>query len=385
MKNKIVAIIFVICILVMGGKTALNSGSSLVSDIRDASYNEVPAAVEANLSDHIAMRYRWINLNGMFQKIINKRVVENTEKDVYRASNGMLIGYNDFISDTKIAEYGDGISNLRDSINGSCPLVYIQLPYKEKPGDSITPPGVNNYANSNADRLLDELRKDRIATLDLRQEILDSDLDWYSLFFNTDHHWKPSTALWAAGRINRYLSENQGWNYSSRHYDIGNYNVKTYKDWFLGAQGKRIGNLYSGVDDFDVITPKFDTDYTFTASSRKGTIERKGDFSQALLYKKNLRKDYFDISTYYTYIGGDFKTSHIVGKYAYNNRKILMIGDSYMCTLLPFLSMTASDITTVDPRHFNPSRIPELINSSDFDIVMIAYNPTMFQDSVFKF
>ena len=87
-----------------------------------------------------------------------------------------------------------------------------------------------------------------------REEIEKEGSDIPELFFNTDHHWKPSTALWAAGVISGKLSETvEGYSYDESIYDPDNYKTKTYKDWFLGSLGRRVGTLYGGVDDFDVI------------------------------------------------------------------------------------------------------------------------------------
>ena len=45
--------------------------------------------------------------------------------------------------------------------------------------------------------------------------------------------------------------------------DIKNYEVNTYRNWFLGSIGKRVGIYYAGIDDIDLIYPKFDTLLSF--------------------------------------------------------------------------------------------------------------------------
>lgn len=386
MKNKIVAIIFVLLIFVLGGKTVLNSAPYVIKDIATAPYSELSSTIDADVTKNFAQKYTWINANGLFQKLIGKRIVENTEKDVYRASNGMIVGANDYLDSATIQNYADKVALLAKNANQDCEFLFVELPYKEKSGDKITPDGVENYANINADNLLSAIQANGIKTLDIREEIDKAGLDHYSLFFNTDHHWKPSTALWAAGVLNKHFKDELGWKYDPYYYDIKNYKVKTYKDWFLGAQGKRIGDWYSGVDDFDLITPKFDTSYSFTADSENGTINREGDFNKVMIKKKRLKnKNYFKASPYYAYIGGDYKITEIHNDSALNNKKVLLISDSYKCTLIPYLSNAVSDLTTIDARYYKKMKLSDYVSSHKYDAIIIAYNPTVFEDRAFDF
>lgn len=68
----------------------------------------------------------------------------------------------------------------------------------------------------------------------------------------------PPGEFWL-GKAQRY-----GFSFDPALTDESRYEKTVYERFFLGSQGKRVGTLYGGVDDFTVYTPKFDTDLTYT-------------------------------------------------------------------------------------------------------------------------
>ena len=61
---------------------------------------------------------------------------------------------------------------------------------------------------------------------------------WHQAFFRTDHHWKPDTALWAAGRIVEKLANDYGVDVNREHFSLNDYYDDKYEKSFLGSQGK---------------------------------------------------------------------------------------------------------------------------------------------------
>lgn len=80
--------------------------------------------------------------------------------------------------------------------------------------------------------------------------------------------------------------------------DPDSYERTVYEDLFLGSQGKRVGSLYAGVDDFAVYTPKFDTSFTYTTPYET----RSGSFQQALCFPEYIQqRDWFNGNPYVYY------------------------------------------------------------------------------------
>ena len=68
-----------------------------------------------------------------------------------------------------------------------------------------------------------------------------------------------------------------------------------------------------------------------------------------------------------------------------NDKKILLVRDSYSCALQPFLSLSQKQITTIDLRYYTDDTVIDHINKSDYDTVLIAYTPSAFDKQRFTF
>lgn len=160
-----------------------------------------------------------------------------------------------------------------------------------------------------------------------------------------------------------------------------NYNIKIYKEWYLGSEGKRTGIYYTGIDDFDIITPKFETDFDFKVESQN--VHRKGQFKDTLLdWSRFGAQDYFNELPYSTYSGGDVNLMNINNKKDTSGKKILLIKDSFSSVLIPFLSLGCSKLDIVDVRQPDKIDLREYIKKTNPDIVVMIYNPsTIFKDS----
>ena len=389
LADRLTALLLAAIIVVFGGGTALKVKGPVLDIVRSESISEMPDAIEAALTEKFKSRNNWINLNGLFQKLIGVTVIRDAgDIDVFKMSNGQLTyEYPDCDLDYAAKEV-IGLSKFCKSKD--IEFMYVQLPCKAY-SDELMPPGTHTYGYADSDELTEAISEKGVKVLDLRDEIDREGFDIPELFFNTDHHWKPATALWAASVIAERLSKTvDGYDYDDAIYDINNYKTKEYKDWFLGSLGRRVGYMYGGVDDFQVILPLFDTDYHLYTESQAEDGKQKnkdGPFKKTLIKKKYIKKkDYFSNMTYFTYMGNEYRLATVTNRTADNDKKILMLRDSFSCTLLPYLSLSAGEITAVDMRYHKKIKIKEYIENNDFDAVIIAYNPSMFrEDGAFDF
>jgi len=339
-----------------------------------------------DIDSKIFKRTDFVNVYGLAQRVTgNRRVYDaaSSSSDVIKLGNGYL----SFVlpKSKDLPKKADETAALNAHLKSEgIPLLYVQLPFKINKLDSELPTGVYDYANENSDTMLSALKSRGVATFDLRDEIVKAGLDWYPLFFRTDHHWKPSTGLWAAGKISEKLNSDYGFNIDMPLLNSNNFSSTTYKNWFLGSQGKRVGQFYAGTDDFTLLLPKYKTDMNCTYYRVNGqNIIKNGSFKDAMIFTENLKtKDYFNINTYATYSGGDFPLT-ICTNNLLAGKKILILRDSYANVLAPFISLACcKELRTIDPRHFTGS-ITDYIDSFKPDIVMMLYYPTALSNSAF--
>jgi len=385
MKNRIISAAFILIIFVFGAATALKSVRGVVSDVREYGLDsDTPGRIESEIQDKIYKKYYWIDIHGLTQRALGRTVVDGSGSNVYKLKSGSITGLGKYISDEELADYADNVRLVRDSIPEDVDLIYVQLPYKIG-SDEELPPGVSSPAASTEDGLVEQLRERDIETVDIRSLIREEGLDWPSLFYVTDHHWRPQTACWTADRISRYLADNHGYRYDASLYDEKNMKTETFKNLFLGSVGRRTGVFYAGIDDFELVTPAYETSFDFTSYPGDTVIHREGDFREALIDDGNLKKDYYHINNYAAYTGDSTKTTTTINHDPLNDKKILLVRDSYSCALQPFLSLSQKEITTIDLRYFKEDTVIDYINSHDFDTVIIAYSSTAFDTERFAF
>lgn len=389
--RRITAIIFVLLLFAVGGYTAYSMIPELtaVSDETgaDAAAGEdqpdFRTSLEEMIQTKIAAKYEWINLNGLFHRAMGDTIIRDSSYNVYKLSNGQII-YG--LVEKEMDPFAGEVARLDRKLDDmGTELMYVQLPFKIK-DDSYMPPGTHANGNENADELVKLLRKKKVNTLDLRELIEEQDMDWDSLFFKTDHHWKPETAFWAAGEIMKKISNDLGFKYNKKYYDDSSYRHIDYNNYMLGSIGRRTGKWYAGLDDLTLYEPEFETDLQFEGViNSRSTDVREGSFMDSMYAWDQLQKKAdFERNNYSAYTGKVYRKVRIRNRLADNGLKVLMIRESFSCALLPFLAVNAEEVVTVDLRKYHGDLL-RLIKREKPDLVMIAYNPSAFAGEQFDF
>lgn len=380
--NRILAVCFIVIIFLFGGTTLLKAKGSILDDVREKPVSEIPSSIENTMTEDFKSRNNWININGLFQRLIGVTVIRDAgDIDVFKMSNGQLT-YE--YPDNDMTYAAQSVTELSRHVKDrGMEFLYVQLPCKAYT-DDMMPAGTHTYGYADADELISQLEANDVEVLDIREEIEKEGKDIPPLFFNTDHHWRPSTALWAAGKISERLAEDvDGYTYDPAIYDPDNYDRSVYKDVFLGSLGRRTGKFFGGLDDFEVLTPKFDVDYDiYTESQTSGEPEtRGGDFTDSFIRLSNLEDpDLFSGLVYFTYMGTEYRLSTATSRNESNGKKILMLRDSFSCTLFPYMALSSGELTAIDLRYHKKLNLEEYIDKNDFDAVMVVYNPSMFRE-----
>lgn len=389
-NQRFVSFVFIIIITIFPILTTIygyrNIGNKTFISYRDklpdnhSFYDNVKGMIngfETGINDVVFLKGPIINLYGYIQKLINKKVINDISElnTVYKLDNGQLTflsiynQVNGFY--TKTIKFKSFLENF------SIPLLYIQAPYKTNKYNNQLPYNIEDSPNIMADEYLKKIKKSNISLIDLREEIHNSNLDYKEIFFNTDHHWKPETGLWASKLIANEISYRYNFSINPDRLNKNNYKTVTLKQFFLGSQGKRVGINYSGIDDFSIITPKFKTEYVLI-NTQKNSI-RKGDYKSTLLFDENLSsKDKFSSFSYSYYLGNDSALLILKNLKAPNQKKILLLRDSFSAVIAPFLIETCSQIDIIDLRTYKEKTIVNYVKESKPDLVIMLYNPSVF-------
>lgn len=402
MRNRIIAVIFLCFLLFFGVRTGMNVWDSIsdtekenqpqtealsgTDDMKLSGFNRETFDGISNLVTlNLANRNQWINLNGMFQKGMGKTA--DLEKDWYRLENGMLMYSLRKDSPEDLHKYADNVVELSRYVKKHGKnFLYVELPYKVQDEDEY-PAGVPEYGNPNADEILKVLSSKSVHRMDVRDIMKDKNMKSTDSFFRTDQHWKPEIALWAAGEISKKLSQvDSEWKDHPEYRNLNNYRKEHYSDLFLGAIGKKIGSAYAGMDDFDMLIPKFDNQFRYCMPKAKKTVERNGNFKTAFIVPENLEKNPFRVNTYSAYCGGDHPIECVTNEKVKNKRHILLIRDSFSCALMPYLSLYTKNVTTLDLRHYKTESLYDYIrNHPEIDTVIVAYNPSAITETQYTF
>lgn len=334
---------------------------------------------EAAANRDLDRDHLFIQLYGGVQRLTARRVVEDAvnESAVVRLSTGAL----NFIN----MEGGPALAEAEANAAGTAafaqdlealgiPYRFLLAPGKIQRETELLPTGVAEYSNENADAFLWTLEEQGTAYTDLRPLFEENGAypDW---FFRTDHHWRPEAAFFAWQYLAVLLEEEYGFATDPAFTRADSWERTVLEDFFLGSQGKRVGTLYGGTDDFTLYTPKFATNLTYTCPFY--AIHRTGPFQESVCFpERTARRDWFGANPYTYYAGGDYPQASIVNHNYPEGPRVLLLRDSFACALTPFLSLSCAELITIDLRHFR-GNLSETIAALEPDLVLTLYSSTV--------
>ena len=374
-KNKITALLFC-CIVTFGimgyfswggfikplahtlvyGFSEYYSEGNSVSD----SLKNVIGEVETLAGDFVGLREEYIGIYSRVQKDLGFKVIKVGDDNLVKLNNGYLAFDYRGADEETIKNDVESLVSLKDNLDKSnTPLLFYLTPNKTQPGNSQMPNGLPDDLNTSADRFLELLGETSVEHVDFRKEIVDNGFDYYSCFYKTDHHWTSKTGFWAFTQIYERLSEICEFDYDEKITDINNYNVKTYKD---------------------IISPKFETSFEVLQPLKPDFDRKTGNFTDTLLRMDFVEtKDLYHLNPYVTYNGGDFAFQAVKNNLASNDKKILIVRDSYANTVTPFLASGVSEMYIFDMResvtHYKIDSLNAYIDEIKPDAVVFLYSP----------
>lgn len=320
----------------------------------------------------------FMDLYIVFQRLTGSSVIEKDDgTKIAWTDNGYLGTGVKYVSDEELEKSAAAVMELSDAAQaGNAKFLYVMAPVKGTWEEY--PAGVDNFAISNHNRFVSMLEDKEVPTLDLYKEMKKCQMGEED-YFKTDHHWKPLTGFWAFGEICQNLQERYGFCYDTQFTDIENYHVTTIPNSFLGSTGKKIGTAFGmvDVDDFDVISPKFET--AFIEERPFADHVRQGDFKETMCYPERLVGELTEKNDYAYYSGGDFRLQILTNLNHPDGKTFVVVRDSYASPVTPFLSMVAKQVYVTDVRNFEwyvgeKQNIFEMIEDIQPDYVIVLYS-----------
>ncbi|MDR2070922.1 MAG: hypothetical protein LBP81_05865 [Treponema sp.] len=355
--------------------TANNTIKSRLSGLKQR-ITAIEEVIEGYTRDNLVNRIAFVEWAVRYEKTVGWNFLNG---DVIDLGDGYLSEVEEKYDP---AGYAASLAELYGFLQGlGIDFLYVQCPYKIAPGDPIS--GTGDFSNQNADDLWYALSMKSVPYLDLRKNIREEGLEHHALFYKTDHHWKAETGLWAGGVLMDHLNRNYGFGFDLDRADPQGYHYALYRNWFLGSLGKKVTLLQAPAEDFTLITPRFDTDFSLTIP--EVNLDTRGNFDIFIDHFWLDTQDYYRLSPYGAYMYGDRQVIMVHNFLAPEGKKILLIKDSFADVVSPFLSTGTADLHILDLRHFNGS-IRSYIEKNKPDMVMVMYNPSaMGNEKMFDF
>lgn len=378
--------VFVLAFIIAGiwGKCFTRLGRGTIDMLAGFKHFDAEAVMDAKdtidkvSGEELSYHDMMMDIDSFRNNLLGTRVVKKDDVTAVKAFSDSLCNPVELLSDSEIEEVAAQIQKLKNvSEENGAHFLYCAAPKKEL--YEQLPGNVENHMQENFSRLLEELAAAGVPALNLMKVFDENCLTaGTDIFYYTDHHWRACSGFRASGAICRELSSRYGFTYSEEYADLQNYTVDLYPGWFLGSDGKKVGRYFSrhGTDDFELITPDFQTDMT-EERPLKGVM-RKGTFEETVLFMQHMEKDYYHKNPYSTYSGGDFRLQIMTNNLNPGGKRILLVRDSFACAAAPFLALQTGELHICDMRDFKYYG-SDKINLEDYipeikpDYVLVLY------------
>ena len=378
--SVIPTILFLVFLYYMMIKTYTGTVKSTVegTEVSLKGFTTLSDSFEEVLQDNIYEKNSYLDLNGLTVKVLGINSLNERQK----LANGYLSTF-------------EGIRDVSTSIENTVELnefltergidfLYVLAPSVASMYDAEFAPGYSSESWQNIDTMIEALSEAGVNTIDMDSWFEENGWSTEDVFFVTDHHWKPEAAFAATNESLLFMEENFGIEYddSMANYDI--WTIDNYASSYLGSHGKRVGTNYAGVDDVQVIyrEDQSEVELSYLTKGTTNWTYRNSVFDMAKLEKV----DYYNLSPYHSYIGGDYPIVNIKNENALNDLKIIVVGDSFRLPVETFLSSYFSELYHIDLRHYTDGTFAQYVEEIQPDIVlMCTYEADLSTKSIYEF
>lgn len=297
------------------------------------------------ISDHTALRDRWVQLMGLSERISGKR----DNNGIYFAAEDTLISRLDE-PDPKLVE--KNLSAIRDFAERCpVPLRFALIPTAACVWADRLPAGAQTLDEA---AWIARLYRDFGGqTLNL-VEILTAHRS-EPIYYRTDHHWTTLGARYAADAVFRALE--------LLPLEEAELTPETVSTSFLGTASSKACAWWVRPDEITTMVPDagIRVESSFTGKPEEGSL-----YVPSWLGKRNQ----------YAYFLGGNQPLCVLRTQA-EGPKLLLVRDSYADSLAPFLCLRCSELHLIDLRYYRDS-VQRYIQEQGIDQVLILYSLSTF-------
>lgn len=395
LKKRIFAVVFLLVIFSFSILNFMHSFEPLKTLLSDEDRTEAISVeeIEASINENLLGKMNFIETYGYIQVLMDKR--ENNNFSSIMDEDGYL-HYASFFreDDPYIFEYAMRLKRLQDCVktNGT-KVLFVVTPGKYIEGQTEFREGISvNNPDPVVNELLFYLNRLGVETLDLRTCIPNENITYEETFFKTDHHWTIPAAFYAMGEVVNKIEESFGEDLDPEDYytDISNYDIVTYKKGMLGSMGRKTGVVYSGLEDFTALWPRYEGDFyrESVVDSNMVKQELEGNFVEAfvdtdlLLKKDNVYSD----SQYSLYLNGLCLYEHIINNENPDGASFLMIRDSYFSPVMAFMMPMCGRMDAIwSLEETNEYDIESYVKEEKYDYIIMEIYPYNIENKAFNF
>ena len=318
---------------------------------------------------NVAQKQKWINLYGLLQKLMRRRIIGNLE--FVKNDNGMM----EIISmeeSSLTRDFANDLVNINKiSQEKGLKFIYIQMPSRNDlsiPKEFII---TDTYYNS----IRNITDKSGVFCIKGDEILKESTLKLEDFYMKTDIHPTTEGEIVVANKIKNVLQNNGiAINAIISGPNDENYELQTHK--LLGNLAKSAGKYYNGVDIFNEYIPLNDSNTKFEIKDlTTNTVIKNGVFSKTVM---NGFQDDVKSEPYWPYWVVDYLQ---YGKYAYNisnltsdGPNIMFICDSFCYRTISYLSLGCKNITVIDPRFTGGNEgVEDILNKKDYDAIICLH------------
>ena len=314
----------------------------------------------------------YFDVYGRITKIIGKEYFEDAEESVIRLANGYLsYAYPDSKQSVKyrgVLEFNEWLTEK------DIPFLIILPADKSDDRYAVYPKGFPKGYSDFEREYLRFLDDNRISYLNSREILVAENEDFYSWFYKSDHHWNVHAGFSVASATADRLKKEYDLFVDTDILNIADFDNVTYKNAFLGSQGKKVTHVYATPENFDVYYPRFDTAFSLEIPDYK--LIKTGSFEKALIDIESLDStNYYIGYAYAAFLYYDRPLIRIHNLNCKNGTRALMIKTSDADVVDTYLALTVEYLDIIDPRYFDGS-IRTFIEKTHPDVVLTCAYPS---------
>lgn len=374
------AVLFMVILLGFAAFNIWDSGDSLIKDIKDLeqpqSIQEVKAytsSIDSTLTSNLPFGHMWNETYAKIHNVLGKNE-ENSFKYV-RDKNGFMYATNFWGTiNVKGKEVAMRLKRLQQTVEDEDTKLVVMLcpeEYNEAWTEGYYGVPYADYSDFHDD-LERYLRYYNIDYINFEDIYIENEYKAKDIFYKTDHHWTTQRAFEGFQILTKHLNKEYGAGLSTYYLDKDNYNYEFYEDSFLGSQGREAGVSYVGMDDYTLITPKFETNYEYYCNNGKTETTTEGDIEDTLITRNYFEyEDNYDRNLWNSYTHGVHMNEKITNKLNENGLDVLFLRDSFASPVATFFSSYCHEIDLVWTVKAETEFVERKIEEKNYDYVFV--------------